>query len=667
MISPRVGSAIRFAVTVLVADLIGVALFKGHSAATYTSFAVVSALYFLDFDGSWRERLGGYAAATAVGLVGVLVGTSVANVVWIAAIAALVVGFAFAFARVLRGYVARSAVGVQMAFLLAVLSPAKPIDLGWYLLAWLTGSVIAGIAALTIFPHQHTGQLRAALSRWCETARDLALVMSTSQAATGMADLEQARDDLRRQWEGTVIRPGLVSRRMRALMQMRLEAARATRSLASLIGSRPPSEHAEPLSDISAEGLRVAATMVAHGDSAMPLTPVDQARQADADRAEQWTAEALRTSGSAAVDALERHNAVRVLSISADAMQSLAARFAGAVCVAARLGLPLERSVAEQLRSNLSPRSYWLRNAIRSAIAVAAAIVIARLLGLQHGVWVAAAALSVIQVTFTSGGASRSALRTALGSAIGVAAAGLIIWVIPQWWMLAVLLPLAAFLAKWSAIGLPLLGQFAYAPFSVINVAVLSWPQPLHLVDVRFQDVSIAMVVALLATLLTFPHGLSRIIESGWATAREAAQSCLRSATSLLTDTAPPATEAAEAEHRLARATTAFVDTSDASFMSTRTESPALTRLSAREAWLFETLLVSAIFRAFSEAAGRPADVPVLADALRVGTGHLTQVHEAAERDAEALRAEPRALVSATWAAWWLDHLADTDPQTHSD
>ena len=83
MISPRVGSAIRFAVTVLVADLIGVALFKGHSAATYTSFAVVSALYFLDFDGSWRERLGGYAAATAVGLVGVLVGTSVANVVWI--------------------------------------------------------------------------------------------------------------------------------------------------------------------------------------------------------------------------------------------------------------------------------------------------------------------------------------------------------------------------------------------------------------------------------------------------------------------------------------------------------------------------------------------------------------------------------------------------------
>ena len=130
---------------------------------------------------------------------------------------------------------------------------------------------------------------------------------------------------------------------------------------------------------------------------------------------------------------------------------------------------------------------------------------------------------------------------------------------------------------------------------------------------------------------------------------------------------APPTTEAADAERRLARATTAFMDTVDASFMATHTESPLLTLLSAREAWLFETLLVSAIFQAFSQGAGRPADVPVLADALRSETGHLAAVRKAAERDAEALRPEPRALVSTTWAAWWLDHIADTDPQTHRD
>ena len=98
-------------------------------AATFCSFATVAALYFLDFDGSTRERLGGYAAATAVGLVGLVIGTFVAHTLWLAAIAALFVAFAFAFARVLRGYVARSAVGVQMAFVLAVLT----LGIGYFL------------------------------------------------------------------------------------------------------------------------------------------------------------------------------------------------------------------------------------------------------------------------------------------------------------------------------------------------------------------------------------------------------------------------------------------------------------------------------------------------------------------------------------------------------
>jgi uncharacterized membrane protein YccC len=665
MITPRVGSAIRFAITILVADLIGVGLFKVQGAATYTSFAVVCSLYFLDFDGSWRERLGGYASATAVGLVGVLVGTSVASTVWIAAIAALVIGFAFAFARVLRGYVARSAVGVQMAFLLAVLSPAESSDLGWYLLAWLTGSAIAAIAALILFPHRHNGQLRTALSGWCQAARNLALATTTSRARADVDALERSCDDLDRQWEGTVIRPGLVSRRMRALMQMRLEAVRSTRSLADLIDSRQPLEVAGPLSEVTADGLRVAATMVAVGGASEPLVPVGRARQLDAERSEQWTAAAVRTSGSAAVDALARHNAVRVLSISADVMQNLAATSAGGTCVADQLGLPLERSLTEQLRANLSPRSYWLRNAVRSAVAVSAAIVIARLLGLQHGIWVAVSALSVIQVTFTSGGSSRSALRTAVGSAVGIATAGLIIWVFPQWWILAILLPLAAFFAKWAAIGLPLLGQFAYSPFCVINVAVLSWPEPIHLVDVRFQDVCVGMLVALLATLLTFPHGLGRLLAAGWATAYAAAQSSLRAATSLLTDARLAESDAADAEHRLARATTTFMDTVDAAFMSTRVSSSAVTSLSAQEAWLFEALLVSAIFREFTQADGRPADVRQLAEALCSPTERLAAVRLAAERDAAALERAPRALVSATWAAWWLDHLADTDPQEH--
>lgn len=658
----RVGSALRFAITLVFSDLVGLALFNSQGAATFTSFATISALYFLDFDGSWRERLGGYTAATVVGLIGVVLGTLVANVLWLAAITALVVGFTFAFARVLRGYIARSAVGVQMAFLLAILTPAKLDELNWYVLAWFTGSVIAGIAVLLIFPKQHSGQLRAAIAHWCERARDLSNTVGTTAATTHITELEQAREDLRNQWLGTAIRPGLVSKRMRALMQMRLEAIRATRSLTSLLEPHRATPHASPLNEVSAAGFSTAAGVVVGTATPDTRAPVEQARLDDAARASTWTTDNLATSGRHAVDELTAHNTVRVLSISADAMQQLAARSVGARSETPSLGLPLETTIAEQLRANLTPRSFWFRNAIRSAIAVSAAIMIARALGLEHGIWVAMAALSVIQTSFNNQGTERSALRMSFGGVVGVAIAAIVLVVVPQWWMFLVLLPISAFIAKWSAIGRPGLAQLTYTPFALINVAVLSWPQPLHLADVRIEDILIAMVVAMIATFIAFPHGLARVVQASWRSAHEAAQACLTASVGLLADREPPMQAAATAQHSLARSAAAFSDTVDAAYMSASEQTTALRRNAAREAWLLEVLLVSAVFRTFGTATVRPANVAGLADALTADGEHLTLVYDAAEREAAAISEVPRALVSATWSSWWLDHLTQGDP-----
>lgn len=660
--SARLGSALRFAITIVIADLIGLALFGGQGAATFTSFAAISALYFLDFDGSWRERLGGYTAATVVGLVGVVIGTLVANVLWVAAITALVVGFVFAFARVLRGYVARSAVGVQMAFLLAVLTPAKVEDLSWYLLAWLTGSVIAAVAVLVIFGKQHSGELRVAISQWCQQARDLSLAIGTTQSTTHLSGIAQAREDLRQQWLGTAIRPGLVSKRMRALMQMRLEAIRATRSLLSLVDSARLTPHAKPLSEVSAQGFDVAARVVEGNAPTGEHAAVEQARLADAAHAVTWTTENLKVSGRDAVTELAAHNAVRVLSISAASMQQLAVRTTGAESNAPTLGLPLEATVPEQLRANLTVRSFWFRNAIRSAIAVTVALVIARLLGLQHGIWVAMAALSVIQVSFSNQGTERSALRMALGGAGGVVVAAAVFLAIPQWWMFVLLLPISAFIAKWLAIGRPGLAQLTYTPFAMINVTVLSWPQPLSLADVRIEDIIIAMLVALIATFTVFPHGLTRVVESAWTRSHQGARECLRRSVSLLAEPAPSFAAAAAAEREFARSAAVFSDTVDAAYMATNVETTNLRLNSAREAWLLEVLLVSAVFRTFATADVRPADVPELASALTAEGEHLTRVYEAAEHCSEEIGRMPRSLVSATWSSWWLDHLTEQDP-----
>ncbi|MGA9148869.1 MAG: hypothetical protein WBZ04_15025, partial [Candidatus Nanopelagicales bacterium] len=151
-VSARTGSAIRFAATVTVVDLLAVKIFPAQGAPMFASMAVVAALYFLDFDGAWRERLGGYTIATAVGLVGLVVGVLVTNPLWLAVVAAFAVAFGFGLARVLRGYVARSAIGVQLAFLLCLLTPATPGEIDYYLAAWALGSLASVVAALTIFP-----------------------------------------------------------------------------------------------------------------------------------------------------------------------------------------------------------------------------------------------------------------------------------------------------------------------------------------------------------------------------------------------------------------------------------------------------------------------------------------------------------------------------------
>ena len=100
-----------------------------------------------------------------------------------------------------------------------------------------------------------------------------------------------------------------------------------------------------------------------------------------------WTAAELAESGELAFDLLIRHQSARVLSISADVMQNLAARSCGVKLSGAELGLDVLTSTSQHLRDNLSRNSIWFRNAVRTGIAVAGAVLVARPLGLEHGFW----------------------------------------------------------------------------------------------------------------------------------------------------------------------------------------------------------------------------------------------------------------------------------------
>ena len=122
-------AALRFALAMVVADALVWWIFGQGTAVVMGSFAVICLLYFLDYPGSTRDRLVGYAAAAGIGAVAVAAGTLLTQPLVVATIAAFAVTFAFSYARVLRGFVGRASVGLPGAFFLPVMAdvPAAPV------------------------------------------------------------------------------------------------------------------------------------------------------------------------------------------------------------------------------------------------------------------------------------------------------------------------------------------------------------------------------------------------------------------------------------------------------------------------------------------------------------------------------------------------------------
>ncbi|MGV1033709.1 MAG: FUSC family protein [Microbacteriaceae bacterium] len=553
--NPRLAAALRFGLTVAVVNLAALGLFGAGAAATAASFASIAALYFLDYDGSTRERLSAFGLSTVVGLAGVLLGAAVAGALLAVAVSAFVVGFGFTVARAYRGLVARSFVGAQLAFVLAVFTEHARAELPLLLGGWLFGSAIAIAAALVLFPRRHTGLLRAALSRWCLAAAELLRAEPSAQAAA-LASLRERFDELTALDRGESI-AGLWSNRTRALAGMRLQIGQLNTALDSIVLTATQSE----LAEASAEGFERAAQLVRAGATAQPLVSVDTARERDlAAQAEHYAATASSNLERARADVAEQFG-TRVLSIGAESLQVLASTSQGWPHPDWALALEPEHTVASLGRRALRADSVWRYAGLRTGLALAGAATIAMLLGLEHGVWVVMAALAVINVSVTSRGASRTAAQTVIGVLGGVLIAGLLITVLPDWWMLAVTVPLLAGLAKWLLPAGPLLAQLSYSPFAVLNVAMLSWPSPHGLTVVRFEDISIGAAVALIATVLTFPFGMRRLLERSWQHAQTAAHSALLATQQFLQGgpVVPPALRQAQAQSFAANSDT--VDT----------------------------------------------------------------------------------------------------------
>jgi uncharacterized membrane protein YccC len=497
-------SAIRFAVAIVVADALVWLLFREGTPVVMGSFAVICLLYFLDYDGSTTERLAGYIVAASVGVAAVVLGSVLAGALWVAVLGAFVISFSFAYARVLKGYVARASVGLQGAFFLPLMADVPLSDLPSMVGSWLVGSAVAISAGLAILPNRRSGVILDLMTRWLGIARDVTVARSSRQSTLETSrELAEVGHQLWNRSRDPVGALGVVGRRDRALSYMvdgtQWGTVAFDRLDDAMTSDQPIPIETRTLLDESAEAFDKAEAALAEPQPPRDVPDLAQSRRRD-----------LRDLTSFTDAELIQHYPARLVSILAMRMLWLAGRVRGVSYPDPDLGSVADRSPWSLLTLNFGWRSVWFVNAIRTGASTAVCVLLVRELGLDHGLWVVLAALSVTQVSFSASANGYSSLRLALGAMSGVAVASVAAILSPPHVVFVALLPILAFAAVVASRRGPFLAQTVYTPFALTNLAAIQWTTDRDLEIARIENISLGVAVAAAFALMVFPFGLVR-------------------------------------------------------------------------------------------------------------------------------------------------------------
>jgi hypothetical protein len=492
--------------------------------AVFGSFAT---LVLVSFGGTRRNKAVAHLGLALTGSAALVIGTLVSNTAWLAALVTIPVTFAIFFAGVASPNAQAGVLGALLMYILPACSPAAASTIGPRLAGWWLASAAGTVAVLLLSPKPPGNKLRAHAA---QTATALAAYLNA--AIRGSATQEQreavlaARHDLKTTFGSSPIRPtglattdqglanvvellewsctlvcdaldGHLDVTHAAAQDRELLAAAAGQLTASaaLLGGQDPSLDVDRLRNASAASaahqqmldgdpadVRAAAALAAHAQS---IALAAQAALADA----------LIASGKASpklVDAERR----RWYGVPDGPGRRHASGLAGATGFLAR---------------HASLRSVWFRNSARGSVAIAAAVAVASLSGVQHGFWVALGTLSVLRTTAASTGST--AMRALLGTAVGFVAGALLLLVIgtgPS--ALWAVLPFAVFIAAYAPGTAPFaVGQAAFTVTIVVIFNLLA-PAGWQVGLLRIEDVAIGCAVSLLVGAAFWPRGAAAIV-----------------------------------------------------------------------------------------------------------------------------------------------------------
>ncbi|MEV7244639.1 FUSC family protein [Streptomyces sp. NPDC093248] len=503
-------------------------------AATYALFSAVALGGLSRIPGTGRQRAATGLRALPLCWLLVIVGTCLSVRTWSAVAGMLIVGFALAFAAVGGPRPAGAAPGLQLLYILPSFPPYDPGSLGERLIGTTTGLVLLIAAEALLLPEPAPPSYRQRAAHAAGTAAHCAALLAAPPYALSGTDSETARK------AGAALRPLAVPEaerpagpglRDRALAHTGL----ATRTLLSRLAllTTPPGDDQGPRATAVLRAVAGLSTGTANslGSGPAPVAAYEELAAARAHlAATSGPAPAGATpAGPAFVGAatavgarppvlppavLRRHAAVLEIADAALAMATAAdlavrGRRASVPVPPGRFWYATSRAPVlwwHRIRGHAGRRSVFFQNAVRIALALTAARLIAGVDTLPHGFW---AMLATLTLTRTTMDETWSTIRRALGGTLAGAllTAGLLTLVGAHTEIYAVVLPLWMLLA--FTLG-PVKGVgWAQGLFTVLVALVFAQlaPPTWRLAEVRLLDVLVGSVIGAVFGLLAWPRG----------------------------------------------------------------------------------------------------------------------------------------------------------------
>jgi uncharacterized membrane protein YccC len=542
--------AARVTLPACVAFYFSLYVLNNTQMATFAAFGCISLGALSEVTGTPGQRTKTYAVALLAGIVLVTIGTMLAVNTWAAVAGMLVIGFLIAYAGVGGPRVVGAANGLQLLYILPSFPPYAPEALGSRLIGLVLAVALLAIADRLIWPPPVPTPFRRRLAAAVQTIRDrlVALLESGGDRRAGAPPDTDDAVGLRLSSIPPLERPTGPGRRDRAAMH----ATALVRSLEARVGALDELSERSHGAAAHTKGVQLlGVTARSLGESAEALDddgPDPETAPVEAGLSEyvHWREAPLSGEGDPALRFRLR------FAVAAEELAVWTRDLALAVRIMQGTPVPEPptQSMAEpfwfasrstlslwfmRFRGHLTPRSVFFQNAIRLAVGLAAARLVAGVLDLSHGFWMLLATLTLMR---TSVAMTRAAVVPAfLGTAAGGLVAALVLTLVGgDSVVYEVAFPFVMLIALAAG---PIAGLLAGQALFTLLVAMLfaqMAPVSWRLAEVRILDVVLGGLLGAIVGLLVWPFGAKGEMRRTARTTLNAAATDLESTVRSLTD-----------------------------------------------------------------------------------------------------------------------------------